>query len=455
MKKLYFFGLLLFLGSLAASGQNNFEWDKWIKSNSYGLALSDTSNYQDLSILKKILKNKNIVFLGENSHGVSEFTLLKSRMIRYLHDSLGFDVLAFESNAGDAYYANSKIKTSDIQTSVYNSLSSLWHTEEIVPLFNYVKRTHLTKSPLIISGVDFITSNGSYSFSRFLYELIFPINPGYAKEVRETDSLVTRAGVRGWTIFSLLSKEEKNASYNQIEKWLLCYSDLNDFLNKNESKFQKDRTHDLAAAKYFIQDRIDCIHWAIKDSVYMANNFPCIGHMENIIHLWDQYRDYKMTQHLKFLFSSLYAGKKIIVWAENGHIAKRECRMAADSSVLNKSYTISFQSYSGKGCYVLRQESDNSKPERPIYDFKTPTDSLSVEKIMHSSGHKITFVDMFYQKKCAGNSWMFDKVKMTGWEGDNTSETYNIRNKYDGFILVNKISPPHYFKFDYEYLRSK
>jgi erythromycin esterase len=106
MKKLHFVGLLLLLGSLIALGQNNSEWDKWIKSNSYGLALSDTGNYQDLSNLKNILKDNKVVFLGENSHGVSEFTLLKSRMIRYLHDSLGFDVLAFESNASDAYYAN-------------------------------------------------------------------------------------------------------------------------------------------------------------------------------------------------------------------------------------------------------------------------------------------------------------------------------------------------------------
>jgi hypothetical protein len=60
---------------------------------------------------------------------------------------------------------------------------------------------------------------------------------------------------------------------------------------------------------------------------------------------------------------------------------------------------------------------------------------------------------MVYQKKCAGNSWMFDKATMTGWEGDNTSETNDIRNKWDGFILVNIISPPHYLKFDYEYLR--
>jgi hypothetical protein len=158
--------------------------------------------------------------------------------------------------------------------------------------------------------------------------LIFPANPSYEKEIRETDSLVTHASVRGWTIFKILSNEEKITYYKQIDKWLLFYLDLADFLNKNESKFQKERKQDLVAAKYFIHDRIDFIHWAIKDSVYMANKFPCNDQMGNVMDLWDRYRDYKMAHHFNFLFSALYPGEKIIVWAENGHIAKRECRMA-------------------------------------------------------------------------------------------------------------------------------
>ena len=95
MRNLHILGLLFFLSALTATGQNSAEWDKWIKTNSYGLSLSDTTNYQDLAFLKEVLKDKRIVFLGENSHGVSEFTTLKSRTVRFLHDSLGFDVLSF------------------------------------------------------------------------------------------------------------------------------------------------------------------------------------------------------------------------------------------------------------------------------------------------------------------------------------------------------------------------
>jgi erythromycin esterase len=449
MKSLHILGLLLLLNSLTATGQNSSDWDKWIKTNSCGLSLSDTNDYQDLSFLKDILKDKRIVFLGENSHGVSEFTTLKSRMIRFLHDSLGFYVLAFESNLGDAYYANAKITTTDNQTSIYNAFSSLWHVEEIVPLFNYIRHTHNTSNPLILSGVDFIASNGSYTFSRFLYNLIFPINSNYAKKVITTDSSLTHAAVRGWTMFSTLSNKEKMSGYKKKDEVLSFYSNLQSYLNQNESKFKEKQ--DLKLAKYCVQDRIDFIHWALRDSAYMANKFPCIGSMGNTTDLWDRYRDYKMSQHLIFLYSDLYAGKKIIVWAENGHIAKRECRLAFDTSYAKDVYSIALLSYSGKGCYVMTKKTLKSKPYRPIYKYVIPTDSLSVEKIMHNSGHNITFLDMLYQKKSAGNSWMFDKVK----NADGLSDVENIRNKWDGFILINKISPPHYLKFDYEYLQKQ
>ena len=94
-------------------------------------------------------------------------------------------------------------------------------------------------------------------------------------------------------------------------------------------------------------------------------------------------------------------------------------------------------------------------PVSSIYKFKTPTDSLSVENILHCSNFDNTFVDMLNQKKCEGNSWMIELSKWTEWDGKNLSEEGNIRNAFDGFVLVNKISPPKYLKFDYEYLRKK
>ena len=60
----------------------------WINSNA-----RDLSN---LSFLKKDLKGKHIVGLGEASHGTREFYTEKARIILYLAENCGFRTLAFE-----------------------------------------------------------------------------------------------------------------------------------------------------------------------------------------------------------------------------------------------------------------------------------------------------------------------------------------------------------------------
>ena len=163
------------------------KWSKWMKENSHGIDLSDTTNYQDLNFLKDLLKDKRIVFLGESGHGVAEYTILKSRIIRYLHEEMNYDILAFESNAGDAFAADYFNSYQNVDSSIYNSISTLWHVEQIVPLFRYINSTHSTDNPLIVQGVDITTSNGSYAFSRFLYKLIHQIDPVYAAEIQYKD----------------------------------------------------------------------------------------------------------------------------------------------------------------------------------------------------------------------------------------------------------------------------
>lgn len=64
--------VILFSISLISCQSKTEKWKGWIQENSHGIALSETSNFEDLSFLKEILKDKRIVFLGESGHGVAE-----------------------------------------------------------------------------------------------------------------------------------------------------------------------------------------------------------------------------------------------------------------------------------------------------------------------------------------------------------------------------------------------
>ncbi len=50
-----------------------------------------------LQFFKAVLKDRRLVQLGESGHGVAEFNHAKVRLIKFLHQQMGFDVIAFES----------------------------------------------------------------------------------------------------------------------------------------------------------------------------------------------------------------------------------------------------------------------------------------------------------------------------------------------------------------------
>lgn len=69
------------------------------------------TNFEDFEFLKSVLSKNKVLFLGEKSHGEGTTTLAKTRLIKYLIDSLDYNVLAFESGIYDACIENEIVKS--------------------------------------------------------------------------------------------------------------------------------------------------------------------------------------------------------------------------------------------------------------------------------------------------------------------------------------------------------
>lgn len=91
---------------------------------------------------------RRIVQLGESGHGVADFNHAKVRLIKYLHEAMGFDVIAFESAVFECYSADARAATSAAASTMRDCIFGVWHTDEVVPLFEYIKSTHATSRPL-------------------------------------------------------------------------------------------------------------------------------------------------------------------------------------------------------------------------------------------------------------------------------------------------------------------
>ncbi|XOK62764.1 hypothetical protein ACJ7K1_06485 [Paenibacillus elgii] len=119
-------------------------WGNWMKSHAYALesiepeTVSNGSiekgKFKDLSFLKPLLMDKRIVYLGENSHGVAEYNQVKTRLIQYLHEELGFDVIAFESGMGNAAGAYARVESRTPEELMKDAIFGVWWSKETLPL---------------------------------------------------------------------------------------------------------------------------------------------------------------------------------------------------------------------------------------------------------------------------------------------------------------------------------
>lgn len=79
---------------------NQPKWEQWINGHAKILNEPASQTTEDLSFLKEAVQDKRIVVLGESTHGAKEMNQSKIRMIKYLHEEMGYDVLAFETGLG-------------------------------------------------------------------------------------------------------------------------------------------------------------------------------------------------------------------------------------------------------------------------------------------------------------------------------------------------------------------
>jgi len=112
------------------------------------------------SFLERPIREASIVQLGESIHVTAEFPRARLQLIRYLHEQMGFDVLALEGSLTQAWLAQEHLyRSSDppdrrIDHAQRLGWFKLWNTAEMRELMAYVELSRRTPRPLYLTSFD-------------------------------------------------------------------------------------------------------------------------------------------------------------------------------------------------------------------------------------------------------------------------------------------------------------
>lgn len=422
----------------------------WLKQNSHELrsvATAQNDDFSDLAPFGEALKSVRVVALGESTHGDGSTMLMKTRLIRYLHEHLGFDVIAWESGMADVRTVQTALCDPDIlpEVAAAKGLYQIWtSSQQLVPLWEYVRATQRTSRPLTLAGFDCkFTSNGSSGMSE--------------NAMRHLRQFFERAS----------QTRDEQLKWAQLE---LATRKLQLPMHMPGSHFDAA----LYDAK-FVQDlaeRIDTRReafrrvWSDREIDFTRQLIRSIGYIERYVRETfnekgqsiepgpdSMSRDMSMGLNLLWLAEQEYPDSKIIVWAHNGHVTEsykptsdlqnfRTVGLRGSAFALIK-YVLKEQAYS---LGFLSSEGSFNYPNAP--DFVTmetlpPPPAGSLQELCMQSGRPLFFLDFGGLPK---KHWLRQPIAagfmFHGKGYSNPKEmVQDWTQSYDGMLYIRRMEP--------------
>ncbi|HEX9692331.1 MAG TPA: erythromycin esterase family protein [Gemmatimonadales bacterium] len=349
----------------------------------------EDDDFSDLEFLRRDLRGVRVVLLGEENHGAGSTFKAKTRLIKFLHQEMGFNVLAFESGIFSMREAWRALQSAtELREAFANGAFSVWaRSAQLQPLIDYLAQQARTDRPLELVGVD-------HQFSG-------TAAPSFPQAVR--------ALLREYAIESPLAQEASVPS--QVLTGIL------------DGRFARDRDHlpseseqeatmqSLRAAAAQVERRVPGPDGALWGQILRSAAATVRLYLGGLLSEGGSFegRDRQMAENLIWLANEHYRGEKLIVWAANVHVMRNPGVVSPDlmrglsgnveccdftmghgiSEVLEReAFAVGFTSYRGRTHMAnLPDEIEQEivSDQRSAFEF---------EELMDAAGHELAFVNL-------------------------------------------------------------
>jgi erythromycin esterase len=367
----------------------------WLRANAVTIRSVDAADasFDDLQPVADAIGAATVVQLGEPSHGAGTAFAAKARILKFLHQQLGFDVLVWESGLYDVALAQAGMRGSDNAiTAARRGIFSLWtEAAEAQPVFDYVKASQATTRPIDMAGFDMqITADGSAA--RYGPELRAFVTGLRIQTLRDPAiALATTATDARRQLFTT-----GFASLSDLKTLLSACHSLRALITAKRLDFEQawGPSHTSFMDRTIENMRVDAMQ-----RFETAHSAPTTPGRENR-------RDALNADNLRWLIESRYRGRKIVVWAHNVHVMKaylsrdfRDVHLSRRPGDMkptgvflaewlgSRLYTIGMTAFEGSEGLAIADQQANLPP--------APRASLEAE--LHALGEPYVFLDL---RKC-------------------------------------------------------